>query len=169
MSLVCYLDDSGNDDEPIVTLGGYVSPAQDWLQFEIASRKLFDACELPYLHTMDLHHRKGEFKGWTREQTVEFANGFCVILDQHAYAGFEFSVLKSTFEANKPVYDVECQSSPIGFCLHGIVHQLVNDEGLNEAASRSWRHRVGSSPRCRGCRWRLSPPFPIASNGERAP
>ena len=55
---------------------------------------------------------------------------FYRILDQHTYAGFEFSVLKSTFEANKSVYNVERQSSPIGFCLHGIVHQLVNDEGV---------------------------------------
>ena len=130
MSLVCHLDDSGNEDDPIVTLAGYIAPAGDWLNFEVHARKLFDAHKLPYLHTMDLHQRKREFKGWTRKQTAQFANVFCRVLDQHTYAGFEFSVLKSTFEANKSVYKVERQSSPIGFCLHGIVHQLVNDEGV---------------------------------------
>ena len=130
MTLVCYLDDSGNDEDPIVTLAGYIAQARDWLNFEIHARELFDAHELPYLHTVDLHHRKKKFKGWTREQTAEFANAFYKILDQNAYAGFEFSVQKSTFEANKSVYNVERQSSPIGFCLHGIVHQLVKDEGV---------------------------------------
>ena len=130
MSLVCYLDDSGNEDDTIVTLAGYIAPAGDWLNFEVHARELFNAHKLPYLHTMDLHQRKREFKGWTRKQTAQFANVFYRILDQHTYAGFEFSVLKSTFEANKSVYNVERQSSPLGFCLHGIVHQLVNDEGV---------------------------------------
>ena len=93
---------------------------------------MFDACELPYLHTVELHQRKGRFKGWTREQIAEFANAFYSILNKHAYAGFEFSVLKSTFEAKKSVYDVERQSSPLGFCLHGIVHRLVNDKGIKD-------------------------------------
>ena len=66
---------------------------------------------------MDLHQRKREFKGWTRKQTAQFANVFYRILDQHTYAGFEFSVLKSTFEANKSAYNVERQSSPIGGAL----------------------------------------------------
>ena len=63
MSLVCYLDDSGNEDDPIVTLAGYIAPAVDWLNFEVHARELFDAHKLPYLHTMDLHQRKREFKG----------------------------------------------------------------------------------------------------------
>ena len=132
MTLVCYLDDSGNKDEPIVTLAGYIAPAPNWLDFEVDARALFDACELPYLHTVDLHHRKKEFKGWTREQTAEFANAFYKILDQNAYAGFEFSVLKSTFEVGKSVYNVEHQSSPLAFCLHGLVSRLVKDEGIKD-------------------------------------
>ena len=67
MSLVCYLDDSGNEDDPIVTLAGYIAPAGDWLNFEVHARELFDAHKLPYLHAMDLHQRKREFKGWTRK------------------------------------------------------------------------------------------------------
>ena len=132
MALVCYLDDSGNNDDPITTLAGYISPAQDWLHFEVEAREFFDGIGLPYLHTVDLHMRRGEFKGWSREQTVEFANHFYRILDKHAYAGFEFSVLKSTYEARKSVYNVEHQSSPIGFCLHGIVDRLVKDEGIKD-------------------------------------
>ena len=97
MALVCYLDDSGNKDDPIATLAGYIAPARNWLDFEVGARALFDAHELPYLHTVDLHRREGEFEGWTREQT----------------AGFEYSVLKSTFEFGKRVYNVEHQSLPI--------------------------------------------------------
>ena len=130
MSLECYLDDSGNKDDPIITLAGYVSLAQNWRQFETDAQALFGACELSFLHTVDLHQRKGQFKGWTRAQTAEFANDFYGILDRHAYAGFEFSVLKSTFETKKSVYNVEHRSSPLGFCFHGIVHRLIKDEGI---------------------------------------
>ena len=130
MALVCYLDDSGNKEDPIITLAGYIAPAHDWHNFEVHARAAFDAIDLPYLHTVDLHMRKGEFKGWTREQTAEFANVFYKIIVQHVYAGFEFSVLKSTFEARKSDYNIEHQSSPLGFCLHGIVHRLVKDEAI---------------------------------------
>ena len=132
MVLVCYLDDSGNKDDPVSTLAGYIAPAHNWRDFEVHARELFASIELPYLHTVDLHHRRGEFKGWTREQTAEFVEVFYGILAHHAYAGFEFSVLKSTFEINKSVYNVEHQSSPFSFCLHGIVHRLVKDEGVKD-------------------------------------
>ena len=128
--LVCYLDDSGNKNDPISTLAGYIAPAHNWRDFEVRARELFESIELPYLHTVDLHRREGEFAGWTREQTAEFVEIFYRVLDHHAYAGFEFSVLKSTFETNKSVYNVEHQSSPFGFCLHGIVNRLVKDEGV---------------------------------------
>ena len=130
MALVCYLDDSGNKDDTIATLAGYVAPADTWHDFEADARKLFEEIELPYLHTLDLNRRKNEFKGWSREQTAAFASLFYGILNQHAYAGFEFSVLKHTFEAAKPVYNVELQSSPLAFCLHGIVDRLVKDESI---------------------------------------
>ncbi len=128
--LTCYLDDSGNDQDPIVTLAGYVSPEQNWRDFETEARAAFDTIDLPYLHTVDLHGLRGEFAGWSREEAAEFARCFGRILDRHVYAGFEFSVMKSTFEARKADYDVEHQSSPLGFCLHGLVDRLVKDEGI---------------------------------------
>ena len=133
MALVCYLDESGNKDDAIIMLAGYIAPAHNWRDFEVEAREAFDAIELPYLHTVDLHRRQEEFEGWTREQAAEFANIFFKILDQHAYAWFEFSVLKSTFEAQKSVYNIEHQSSPLGFCLHGLVSRLVKDEGVKDA------------------------------------
>lgn len=133
MTLACYLDDSGNKNDSISTLAGYIAPADNWRDFEYCARNLFKSIDLPYLHTVDLYMRRGEFKGWTREQTAEFANAFYKILDQHAYAGFEFSVLRSTFEARKSVHNVEHQSSSFGFCLRGIVDRLVKDEGVKDA------------------------------------
>ncbi len=128
--LTCYLDDSGNDQDPIVTLAGYVSPEQNWRDFETEARAAFDIINLPYLHTMDLHGLRREFADWTRADAAKFAKLFHGILDQHVYAGFEFSVVKSTFEARKTDYDVEHQSSPVGFCLHDLVSRLVRDEKI---------------------------------------
>lgn len=133
MSLVCDLDDSGNKADPVSTLAGYIAPAENWPEFEDSARRLFEAVELPNFHTMDLHRRKGEFKDWKREQVTEFSKAFFETLDPHVYAGFAFSVLNSKFEENKPVYNVEHQSSPFGFCLHGIVHRLTSDEGIKDA------------------------------------
>jgi hypothetical protein len=61
--LVCYLDDSGEEKEPIIACAGYLSFADEWQKFEAEAREFFNLEGVEYLHTLDLYHRHNQFKG----------------------------------------------------------------------------------------------------------
>lgn len=128
--LVCYLDDSGDENDPIQTLAGLVGTVDAWQEFEAVSRQVFDAIGLRTLHTVDLYHRRGEFKGWDSSQTESFANSFFDIVRKFAGFGIEASVLKRTFEEGKASYRLKREGSPLGMCFRVLLSRIVNDEGF---------------------------------------
>jgi hypothetical protein len=122
--LVCYLDDSGEAKEPVITCAGYLSLAENWKTFEQFGRKAFDQLGLRYLHAVDLHHRRGFFKDWNSQQTNEFARDLYRLLKPDVGMGFEFSVLKSRF--NKVVR--KGGGSAFGFCFKGILDRILKND-----------------------------------------
>jgi hypothetical protein len=81
--LVIHLDDSGENSEPVQTLAGFVATADSWQGFEAEAKDYFWHKGVPFLHTMDLYHRRGHFKGWNSGQTRQFAKGLFYILNKH--------------------------------------------------------------------------------------
>lgn len=71
--IVCHLDDSGEKREPVVTLAGYVGTAMAWAAFEERAAVYFGNAGIEYLHTVDLHQRRGQFKGWPRRNACQRA------------------------------------------------------------------------------------------------
>ncbi len=134
--LTCYLDDSGNDDDPVITMAGYISTNESWRRFEKDARSLFDYADLPYLHTVDLHQLRNEFDGWTREQAAEFANAFYTILRFRVGFRIEFSVLKSMYKQRAIEHCVQHKGSPLAFCFQGVANWLINHKAILEAVSQ---------------------------------
>jgi len=130
--LVCYLDDSGEKKEPVITIAGYLTFADEWQKFEEAGRKYFDAIGLEYLHTIDLHQRHEFFEGWNTTQTLQFAQGLFKLLSPHVGHGFEFSVLKSRFNERKKALKLKREGSPFGFCFKGVMDKILKNEGVRE-------------------------------------
>jgi len=128
--LACYLDDSGEDNEPIITLAGYLSLAPQWIEFEIEARKLFDSYGIDYLHTVDFYHRRGQFDGWGSIQKLTFAKEFYRVLASRVAYGFEFSVLKERFSERKKGKNLKQEGSPMGFCFRGILDRIVKHPGV---------------------------------------
>ncbi|UVK56060.1 DUF3800 domain-containing protein [Mesorhizobium sp. AR02] len=131
--LVCYLDDSGESAEPVITLAGLLSTAESWQQFEMDARVLFDSVGLEYLHTVDLHHRRCAFKGWNSTETAAFANALFRLVEAHGGFGVEFSVLKARYEERKKALGLKLGVSAMGMCFRGVVDRIVKDEGFLEA------------------------------------
>jgi len=131
MVLICHLDDSGEKRDPVTTLAGYIGTVDGWASFEPEARAFLDGIE--YLHTVDLYHRRGPFKGWSDKQVFDFATGLFQILGKHAPMGFEFSVLKEPFNRNKTVYHVPREGSPKTFAFKGIVNRILTDEAIRRA------------------------------------
>lgn len=133
--LACYLDDSGEDSEPIITLAGYLSLAHQWVEFEFEARKLFDSYKIDFLHTVDFYHARGQFLGWDRDRKLQFAKSFYGILANRVAYGFEFSVLKSRFAERKKGKNLKREGSPMGFCFRGILDRMVKHPGVEWAST----------------------------------
>ena len=131
--LVCYLDDSGEAKEPVVTMAGVLGSADGWGEFERQSRTLFDEVGIRYLHTVELQHRRGEFEGWSSAETADFAHALFRIVERHARFGVEFSVLKSRFHERKKRYGLRRETSAISMCFRGILDRIVKDEDFLES------------------------------------
>jgi len=132
--LVCYLDDSGEANEPVITLAGLVGTADGWLEFEPRARALFDQVGIRYLHTVELHHRRGEFDGWNSAETADFANALFRIAERYTGFAIEFSVVKSRFHEAKKEYGLKHETSAMSMCFRGVLDRIVKDEGFQDAA-----------------------------------
>jgi hypothetical protein len=131
--IVCHLDDSGEDREPVVTLAGYVGTAEGWASFEERASVYFADAGIEYLHTVDLHQRRGEFRGWTSAETMVFAKGLFEIAGECIGFGVEFSVLKTTFNGRKVVTGAKREGSALTFCLKGLLERLTNNQAIVES------------------------------------
>lgn len=131
--LVCYLDDSGEQKEPVITCAGYISIVDEWIEFERVARNWFNELGLDYLHTVDLYHRRNFFKGWTSADTLKFSRRLYGILEPHVAYGIEFSVLKQRFHEQKKVLNLKKEGSSFGFCFTGVLDKLLKDEGVKAA------------------------------------
>ncbi|MBV9994837.1 MAG: DUF3800 domain-containing protein [Caulobacteraceae bacterium] len=128
--LVCHLDDSGEKREPIVTLAGYLGTAANWSDFEQRATAFFNDKGVDYLHTVELHHLRGEFEGWDRDETLAFATTFFEMVADAAPVGLEFSVLKSIFNRNKSDLKKVREGSPATFCFKGLLQNMMCDEAI---------------------------------------
>jgi hypothetical protein len=130
--LVCYLDDSGEESEPIITLAGFMSLYPFWEDFERKAAELFRTEQIKYLHTVDFHHSKGQFDGWHWERKKAFAHEFFAILNKNCGLGAEFSVIKGTYKKRMLENSLKRANSAFGFCFMGLINRLVKDESVSQ-------------------------------------
>lgn len=121
---VLYLDESGEDREPVMTLAGWLASEEVWHEFEIVSRSLFNMGRLDYLHTTDLRRGKEWWKSSDEENKLDFARAFFKIARECGLVGLEFSVRRENYIKRKQSLKVNPNVSPLGFCLVGILNQL---------------------------------------------
>ncbi len=128
--IVIYLDDSGEEREPYVTLAGYLATTGEWEKFEEEARAYLEAYGVDHLHTVDLHKRKKAFEGWERGKVYEFAHGLFAILGKYAVVGGSFSVLKEVFDAKR--VNLKREGAATTFCAKGIITRLINNATIAE-------------------------------------
>ena len=112
-------------------MAGFVGTVEGWQEFEVEASLYLKTFQIPYLHTVDLYHRQGLFKGWHSSQTRKFAIDLFRILSDHAGRGLEFSVLRNRFNERKQAL-VPREGSPYEFCFKGMISRLLQDEAAKE-------------------------------------
>src|SRR4051794_14633206 len=96
--LICYLDDSGKDPQnPITTVAGYAATAEQWQKFEWEAEPIFASTGVQVLHTKDLYHTDGEFKGWSLARKRGFIGQLSAAMSRHVLLGVSISAVKETY------------------------------------------------------------------------
>jgi len=134
--LVCYLDDSGKDPQNrIITLAGFVAPEDAWRSFEAEVESWFTEFGVKVLHTKELHHTDGEFKGWTVLRKQAFVARLCQAMSHHLPVGVSMSALKETYATRAAESDRKRTVTPYTFCFQVINDWILRDIRVGRAAN----------------------------------
>lgn len=125
--LVCYLDDSGDDqNNPITTLAGFVAKEDGWRAFETAVEPHFLEYGVRVLHTKDLHHTHGEFKSWKVLKKQFFVNRICRELSSTIVQGITMSVVRGTYKVRAEEYKRKRTITPYSNCFNVILDWVLS-------------------------------------------
>lgn len=134
--MVCYLDDSGTDEQsPVLTLAGYVGLQPHWAAFEHSAAKIFKAYDVTSLHAVDFNATKNQFKGWPRARKEAFIANLLVELKKAAPFGVMASITKTAYAKAKSVVE-HAQQSAFGHCFGNVLDALMWSKHMKFAASK---------------------------------
>ena len=124
--LACYLDDSGSDDQnPIVTVAGYIARDTEWKVFETEVEQWFSEYRIGILHSMKLHNTDGDFKGWTVLRKQTFVARLCRTLSRRAIMGLTASAHKSNYQRDADNSGRKRTITPYSFCFNLVVDWIL--------------------------------------------
>jgi hypothetical protein len=96
--LVCYLDDSGTGNEPIITMSGYIAPFPRWMEFEQAAKGIFAAFGITELHGKEFNATKGQFKGWSKKKKEALAAHLYFQLRAISALGIDCGIARTAYQ-----------------------------------------------------------------------
>ena len=126
-----YFDESGTDKSSYFTgVGGLLSDAGRWAQFENRWREILREHDLPYSHMAEYAHSAGPFKKWKstdksfEPQRQDFLGKLCDAAVQFSVYSFGFAMSKDLYAACVPEFMRQEMGSPYTFlarwCLASI-------------------------------------------------
>ena len=134
-----YIDEADSHGAPVMAMGGFLSLADEWEDFDQRwTGTLLYSHNLSHSHTVDLVHRKNEFRGWDNSRHNEFVLGARELINAHLIAGFVAvlrrddyrSHYKSLPKPRKPpedsMYGVLFRAC-VSFSLAAVAFQLNDD------------------------------------------
>lgn len=85
---VC-IDEADSHGAPVMAMGGFLSRADEWEDFDRRwCGTLLYSHNVTHSHSVDLIHRKNEFKDWTNDRHNEFVLGARELMNAHLNVGF---------------------------------------------------------------------------------
>jgi hypothetical protein len=99
MIWTAYFDESGTHDEsPIMLMGGFVAPAENWKCFNVGYWQLLDFNGVAYLHGTELHHGKGQYRGWSPEKINALILSVQNLINKHLAFGFVSVIRRNDYD-----------------------------------------------------------------------
>lgn len=119
--LSCYLDDSDNDNGPVIVLGGIIMRQEVLVQFEQEVEEYLSAKGIEILHAIDFHRTKGPFLGYSRADKEKFVAELFSIAGRSVAISIVSSVSKKYFQGEVRVWQGMQNMSPIGLAFAKIL------------------------------------------------
>lgn len=126
--LVCYLDDSGTGDEPIITMSGYLAPYYQWVKFEQAAKEIFSKFGVTALHAKEFNDTKDDFAGWTRRKKEAFAANLYIQLGEVGALGIDAGITRTAYNKARFEHGHYPNESGYGNCFANIIERIMRSD-----------------------------------------
>lgn len=96
---IAYFDESGTHDEsPIMLMGGFLAPAENWKCFEADYWQLLKINDVSFVHGTELLHRKGQYKRWKPEKINALILSVQNLINKHLAFGFVSVIRRNDYD-----------------------------------------------------------------------
>lgn len=127
MRIFGYFDASGNhegkdwqgNESPAVIVAGFLSTPLKWQQFDKKWKQMLADANVTCFHASEFVPKKGEFSGWSKEQSDKFIAQALSIINGHVLHGVAMSLLREDYKRVVALHDKAVPllfRSPYYFC-----------------------------------------------------
>lgn len=134
--LICYLDDSGTGEEPILNMSGYIAPDNQWQNFEKAARKIFDDFDITELHAKEFHDTKDQFRGWPKRRKAALVLRLYTELRLNRVLGIDVGILREAYDRARHELGHMPNELRYGSCFRQIVEYIMQSGMMKYFAAR---------------------------------
>lgn len=123
MAILTYLDASGDEHKPAISVAGFISRPGRWEAFEQEWAAVLGNADVPELHMQEFAHRVGPFEGWTEAGRIELISSLIDVIDRYAIKSTGTTLLMDHWRRfEERVYLREGLGNPYAFtALNAIV------------------------------------------------
>ena len=97
MALGAYFDASGNLNDPVFVIGGFLSTTERWEQFSFEWKALLAEWDLEYFHMTDFENGKGPYTEWDEGIRHERLDKLLTLIETHVIGSFLVSLSEVNF------------------------------------------------------------------------
>jgi hypothetical protein len=135
--LIGYFDDSGTHrGARAAVMAGYIAHRADWKRFELKTKQLFDAEQVPYFRAKMFHHGDDHFYGWSDDRKLAFANKWFGYANRYLMRGITAGAKKEDLATAKASDSRAPPLSNEACCMQMVFYHLCKDQDVMEAIER---------------------------------
>jgi hypothetical protein len=143
MILRAYIDDTGTHDpkgerpgSDVAGAVGYVATQAGWRRLNLAWRATLREYGVKAFHAVDVRRRRGEFRGWTDEESGNFVNDLSDIANKFTSFGVGGLLLVKDYAAMPKLLRDETKH-PFYICLRDLFWEFIRDPLASEVGGRT--------------------------------
>ena len=120
MAILTYLDASGDEYEPALSVSGFLARPEEWQAFEAEWIRALKSAGVKEFHMKECAHFRGPFEGWDEKRRLPFLDRLTDIMNNHTLQSVGTSLIMSDYNRlNEQVFLREAFGHP--YALTGAV------------------------------------------------